>query len=264
MVKVVHRVQPRTTRGERLLRSFGWKDGDAVMLVAESDAHWESVAPAIRANDLTDLMVHRKYTRAELDSAAWLDMSLWQTGYPQPEDGFAYKGLTYHDVCSRCGSKGEQRAPFCMAGEPRWGTRSIMSLHWEYDAVFVKPEVFDEVFEPLGFRSREVHDRRRSILKTVVQVEITERVPLDVRALKGRTCRACGRRRFSPEVLGDRPRLLAPPTSDLSSSREHFGEGLAYFALTIASARLYRALQAAKVRGAEFSVQRLSEAAEGT
>lgn len=111
-------------RCERLLRSLGWRERDGVMLVAESDPSWEQVSSAIRAKDVDVLMVERKYTRRELDAAEWLDLTLCQIGYSQPEDDFddfAYSAVTYDEVCFECGSKGEQCAPFRMSGEPRWG-----------------------------------------------------------------------------------------------------------------------------------------------
>lgn len=235
-----------------------------MLVLAESDPRWARVREGLARKTLESLMRCTEYSSRELGDAAWLEMSPWLHGYPQPEDDYAFLGATYENVCTRCGWRDLQREPFRLHGEPRWGKRGIMSLFWVYDAIFVRPEVFAEVFAVNGYRCREVLSAGGKVLRTVVQVEVPGRVALDVSNQRGRICKSCNHRRHARSALKELPSLLEVPSHDVVLTVERFGEGLENCSAIVVSQRLRRLLGGAKVRGAELSVLRLSEAAEGT
>ena len=43
----------------------------------------------------------------------------------------------------------KQVSPFRMKESPNWGRRSILQMNWLFDEYFVKPEVWNAVFQPL-------------------------------------------------------------------------------------------------------------------
>ncbi len=253
-MKVVHRIIPTGADGEKLLRSVGWGPDDVVFVVAESHHLWERIRRGVEEKSLRSLMSYKEYTPREIESARWLEMSLWLHGYPQPEDDDAYLVATYDRVCATCGRRGDQRAPFRLRGEPRWGRRGMMSLFWIYDAIFVRPEVHAAVFSTYGLACREVLGTRGQSLKTVVQVEVPRSARLDVAEQRGRLCKTCKHRRYARRPLKELPHLLEAPESDVALTVERFGEGLESSSAVVVSGRFYKALQAAKVKGAEFSV----------
>src|SRR5215472_7671401 len=74
------------------------------------------------------------------------------------------------------------------------------------DEFLVKPEMFDKVFRPFGITSRPVLDyKSRSVLRTVVQLEIPLRADVDVANAAYRVCELCGERNYARDSLNYAP-----------------------------------------------------------
>ena len=126
-----------------------------------------------------------EFTEQEIHAARRCNLrSTWQHGYPQPDElNFGYWQTTYDlsDHCSACGIGMRQKAPFQMKGEPKWGRRAILQLHWVLDEYFVTPELWAGVFEPLGVPCRPVTNTKgefpaeliRRLAKAGVQLNVT-------------------------------------------------------------------------------------------
>ena len=128
----------------------------AVCDVAEDDPQWETVRHLLKKYETMDIPF-TKFSDSELSNAKHLAMgSSWHHGYPQPEDDFGYMQLTYdlRDYCEHCGIGAKQISPFRMKKSPNWGRRSILQMNWLFDEYFVKPEVWNAVFQPLGINCR--------------------------------------------------------------------------------------------------------------
>jgi hypothetical protein len=197
-----------------------------------------------------------KFTKREIADAAWLSLEpQWHHGYPQPDElhnGYLKATYDLTEYCPKCGMGKAQNAPFQMKGEPHWGRRGILQMHWADEEYFVKPDVWEATFKPHGIDSRPVLNRRRTMLETVVQLVIEERVSMDVAGLESSTCAACGRVKYGLDGRGPRPALMTEPHGHMARTSETIGAGAAAFGLAYVSQALASAIQAAKVTGASF------------
>jgi hypothetical protein len=231
--------------------------------IDEADPRWPAVAPLVGNLEVADT-VRTEFTNRERDAAAWLSVEPdWHHGYPQPEDDFAYLGVTYDlgDYCDRCGTGVRQVAPFRMAGEPKWGRRGILQLNWVFDEYFVPPEVYAAVFEPLGIGSWPVQNRRGHLLGTVVQLRVDGVVEVDTTGLVATICPKCARPKFDAVRRGPYPGLRGTASGPLVRSDAWFGSGHSGWQLIAASAAVYRAARDAGLRGTTFDPLGASEVA---
>lgn len=140
---------------------------------------------------------------AELAVASWLKIRpLWRNGYPEPLDSdIDYRDVSYSldDYCSKCGLGSKQTQPIRISKRPRWGRRWLMGLHWIYDLLLVRPEIWKLAFEPLGVECTPVANKRGELLDNVVQLRLGEVVELDYQGfdLVPYLCPSCGRQKYS-------------------------------------------------------------------
>jgi hypothetical protein len=231
------------------------QDSFHAFTVAEDDPRWPAVAVwATRHEILTTQRT--KFSTHDLDEASWLCLSSkGNNGYPQPHDDFGYLAATYDltHYCDRCGTGNYQNAPFRLRGEPRWGKRTIFSIHWVYDQFFVRPDYYTTIFEPIGFAAREVLSRGGRRLTTVVQLVIENEVPVAADGYPYEPdCPACGRRKYLPIVRGNFPAPLREPTGVAARTREWFGSGGSARREVLVPQAVRQALVAAGVRGLDF------------
>ena len=192
-----------------------------------------------RRNANITVLGHMEYTAQDLAQAAWLDMlpNNSALGYPQPdnpEDGEPdYLDLTYDrnapGYCPRCNMYKVQRAPFRIKSEPR-AKAGAFGLHWIFDEIFVRPEVYEAVFRPFGLDYWPVlHHRSGRPLETVLQLKIDKisESPRALAAMMGgwvETCPVCHRTKYPPHFPGPPPGFLGPPGPwPVFKSQEHFG-----------------------------------------
>jgi hypothetical protein len=227
----------------------------AVCDVAEDDPRWEIVRSLLKKYQLVDI-TFTKFTDSELCSASHLRMlPSWHHGYPQPEDDFEYKQITYDltDYCERCGIGAKQTSSFRMKKKPNWGRRSILQMNWLFDEFFVKPDVWKAIFEPLGISCRPVLlHKTGEELDSVVQLDIPHFVPLvmDSETYAFERCASCDRKKYK-HVTGFFP---SPQSTDfpLFRSVQYFGSGASANRAVLLSFALYRRIRDAALRGAEF------------
>jgi len=140
-----------------------------------------------------------------------------------------------------------------MTGEPKWGKRGIMQLHWIYDELFVKPEVWGAVFRPAGVLCRPVVNRRGVELRTVVQLVVEEEVSVVTTGLPTEQCAKCGDVRPNQPVRGFFPMMRSRPSQAIVRTKEYFGSGGQSDKCVLVRQDLYRAIEGHGVRGAEYS-----------
>lgn len=223
----------------------------------EADPRWPALmAWRARKGWLDEPLSTAEFTKSELRAAPWLEFSTdWQWGYPQPhEDEFGYRKVTYDDsdFCSGCGVGLRQVAPFRLVGEPKWGCRSVLQLNWVFDELFVRPELWEAVFRPLGVPAREVNNAEGAALNSVVQLVVEDRVDLDMEDHASETCDACGVQKYETVSRGFYPAPLTAPTGAVCRSNQWFGTGASAFQGILASGEVYAAIEAARAKGARF------------
>lgn len=124
-----------------------------VFQIDEADARWPRVAELVRQRSLPD-MVDTVFTDQEILDAEWLRLvPRFEQGYPQPEEGMAWKRLVYDHECPKCGVGYRQKAPFRLAKEPSLAKHDFMTLYWAY-SVFCTPRVL-RALESAGIRGYE-------------------------------------------------------------------------------------------------------------
>jgi len=261
-VEIVHRVGINGNADViAQLRRLGVEPNvDSILVwfdISESAGNWPQVEPWIQRARASDV-VHTEFSDAEIASARWLVPGITQAqGFPQPRDAeFGYREATFDtsEFCETCGVGMRQKAPFQMKGDPNWGRRGILQLHWVSDVFFAKPDVWQSVFKPLGVDARPVTKPSGAILEKVVQLVIDETVPTAVADLPPQVCLICGRAKYNHVVRGRSPAPLIEPPAHLVWSREWFGSGGAADHEVLMSGDLASAVRRAGVRGLTFGV----------
>ena len=265
-MKIIHRIGvggqgPIRTELQRL--GYELKDGCGALHVEESDSRWPKVDELVKKYAKLD-MVTTKFSPSEIASAKFLTLvPEWHHGYPQPDGGFAYEAVTYDGIagCSDCGCLKRQIAPFRFKREPKWGRRSILQLNWVFDEYFVIPDVWEEVFRPLGIGALEVlHAKTEMPLKTVVQLDIPrEDVELHLPTYEFQQCDLCTTKKYLPISRGFFPSFTGKSNSALFRSREFFGSGGSAFNEIFVTQSLCRAMRERKLRGVRFKPVALGE-----
>ena len=221
--------------------------------IRETHKSWPAVRDWIARNRAVD-SVTTQFTAAEIRRADWLMLCpTWHHGYPQPrEDDFGYLQETFDlsDYCPACGTGRRQSSPFMMKAEPKWGRREILQMNWVFDQFFVTPQLWARVFEPAGIPCREVLDRRRRVLQTVVQLDIREEVGIAMADYAPTPCTQCARPKFLPHCRGFFPSPTDPPSAQAVRSRQVFGSGASAHNAVLVSRQLAAKLE--KVRGASL------------
>lgn len=232
----------------------------SVFEIDESDSTWPEIKELLKIKKIGTI-VNTKFTQAEKDSAKRLRLiPTWHHGYPMPDDDFGYRNLTYdsHAVgyCKKCGMGKNQRSPFRMKGEPKWGKKHILQLNWVFDEYFIMTDVFESIFEPLGLRCMPVLKHKTdNELQTVVQLKIEETADSDLR-LEGypsETCPVCNRVRYLPITRGYFPTFIgSQKETHILKSREEFGSGAGADHAVIISNALYRVIVQNNLKGVDF------------
>jgi len=145
-------------------------------------------------------------------------------GYPMP-DNLEYQELTYDmEVhCLKCGMIIVQKDAFRIQKVPK---HKIFGLTWVWDELFVQLDVYQNIFEPLGIKCREVKlYRGDKIIPNIVQLVIPDtEEPLDLHEYSSQICPVCGRIKYEAKVNGFYP-IHQHPLPHLYRSKEYFGDG---------------------------------------
>ena len=232
--------------------------GFTTIVMNEDDPRWPAVERLATRAQAVDIVTTRA-SADELSRAPWLAMlPAWHQGYPQPEHGGGYLAAVYdlREFCDACGVGARQVAPFRLRGEPAWGARHVLQLHWVYDEYFARPDTWREVLQPLGIAASPVlHHRTGEALATVVQLVLGE-VALVNLTLDGHPrhlCPQCWRPKHRPHVRGFLPPFATPPAAPaVVKSQEWFGSGAQAFRMVLVPAALYEAVAMSRIRGVEF------------
>jgi hypothetical protein len=151
--------------------------------------------------------------------------------------------------CSVCGIGAVQKAPFQLVGEPEWGDAGVFCLNWVPDELFVSPEIWRAVFHPLGIGWLPLLDREGHELESVVQLQIDERLPIELPSSAPiETCVRCDRSKHHPRAW---PELSGEGAmggaANAARTREHYGSGAQAFQRIVISRRAYREIRAAGI-----------------
>ena len=266
-MKIIHRVSFTPKIGQlETLREVGVKveesSSSLVKLVAfdieESNSAWPIVESLIKKWNMGDVVI-TKFTMSELKKANSLRMlTNWHDGYPQPDDDFGYLSASFNltEFCDKCGIGKYQDTPIRLAREPIWGKKHILQVHWLYDEFFVLPDVWKNVFKPLGVGCVPVVHHKTGIeLKTVVQLDLDIIADSELQPLNDQPyeiCTSCRRKKYLPICRGLFPSFVATPANQIVKTREYFGSGASAWRSIIISSSLFQQITLHKLKGVKF------------
>ncbi len=227
--------------------------GIGISHVVEGASGWTEACDLIRAWD-GRTTVTTEFTAAEVDGVAHCALQLVHgSGYPQPEDDFAYLEQTYDmsKCCSTCGEGAVQVSPFRVKRTLKWGRNAFLKLNWVEEACFMQRPVWEEHLSRFGIGALPVEDTKGKELDDIIQLDLGPAVPLAMGEGHGIRCGVCGRERFPWHDRGFFPAPISPPDLPLFRSVQRFGVENACANGMIVSAEVIKVIKSAGLRGAE-------------
>lgn len=259
-MEIIHRISYHINSKLQLyLKNIGIvaEKGFTTFEISESDDRWKSVEYFIKQYDVFEY-VYTKFTKKEIHYSNYLEIIPdWHLGYPMPDGDLGYLELTYKldDYCFKCGIGKIQKSPFRMKNEPGWGERHILQLNWIFDEYFIRPEIYNKIFEPLGVEKIPVlHYKTEKELETVVQIKIDRNaeVGLNIYDLPFEKCKECNRIKYLPHTRGMFPKITRDLDNYIFKTKEYFGSGASANKNVIINKELYRKLIENKIKGIHF------------
>lgn len=173
--------------------------------------------------------VETLYTKKEIDNAHLLQyIGNWTNGCPQPEDG--WKELVYDttNMCSECHMGAVQKVPFRLKRKPIWKKKNAFDLEWQYDEIFVRKDIYEIVFKPLGIEYWDVLlYKKETLIEDTVQLKLPiSDVSLDLKDQRHTVCEKCGSIRYYNQIEGYFPNFITPqPHLSICKTQEFYGHG---------------------------------------
>jgi len=234
-------------------RMFAWSSKEDVTFdIAEDDERWEAVNALFRTWGGTHVP-STKFTAAELNSASYLNIN--STWYCISDDEYLDNFEDRSSACNRCGIGRKQIHPYRMRMEPKWGTRHVMQYYGHADELFVRPEVWHDVFKPFGIGCLPVFKKNTDQeLKTVVQLKVDKVSDsyLQTEKLDYEVCSECNQMIFDLVRRGPLPNFQHDPRCHMFKTRERFCPSARVFQEIIISQDLYQAIKKSKIKSLRY------------
>jgi hypothetical protein len=228
--------------------------GLATLEVMEDDPQWPHVQYLAQQFGFID-SIGTEFSKDELSAASSLVIGAWENGFPQPERNYAYLSQTYDltDACSKCGLGRVQVAPFLIKKPPKWGSKAFFQLSWVFDELFVRPDVYREVFYPLSIESWPVIlGSTGELCSDVLQLKISRSIDLDCSQEIATSCNVCGRTKYLPHSVGFFPKPKEIPDESLFRSVEYFGYNFQVYRQVMVTQSMHKTLKDSHPEGLAF------------
>lgn len=105
----------------------------------EGTNNFKELKDEITKTGLLPQIIGSEYEKEDFAKAEWFVIDCGGSQYPQPEDTYLEATFNLHSHCHSCGMGKIQDAPFRLR-TPKQNNLHFVGLHWEYEAMFVKPE----------------------------------------------------------------------------------------------------------------------------
>ncbi|MBP6004773.1 MAG: hypothetical protein KA746_15185 [Pyrinomonadaceae bacterium] len=226
-MKVVHDIGERWKPEQvKALETFGISVSEDVFSYVRVDSAQFELINEILMSYHPVHALGAEFDRIDLDRANWLGLTaLAPFGYPQPQETFDFVDVydTLHR-CLKCGmNRGGQKSPFRIKSDK---TRfQAFQLGWIFDEIFVKRELYEEVFLPLGIKFLPVVIHRSGEMsELVVQLDLPMSSWLfDMSGMRFELCSQCGQKKYVVLPLDFLPPLKGEPPNQIFRGQEYFG-----------------------------------------
>lgn len=187
---------------------------------------YKKLKPYLKKWDVGDGYLGTEFSKKEILAADYCIIDAWSLfGYPMPDNDGSYLYNTYEtkEMCDKCGIGKIQKDDFRAKRVPKYG---IWGLGWIFDEFFVRTDLYEKIFKPLGIACRPLRRCRNGVpyenhVQLVIPI-IDE--PLDLSYYESLTCSKCGITKYHPKTLGYYP-LQEHPLPYIYKSKEYFGDG---------------------------------------
>ena len=196
------------------------------------------------------------YTKDEYNKAQWYSFRpKYRFEYPQPEDDFAYKGVSYNDskFCNNCGGGLTQKDSFRITKTPKWGKRCFLMLNWIEDEIFINTIAKDILVANniTGLNFLEVINHKKNLVfDDIHQIYVKNELKPGLLNLKqsvkeSQNCNVCGSVKYiySGKGLTFKKEIFDNLNYDILKTNESFGEGHICARKIIISKKLYQVIK---------------------
>lgn len=197
------------------------------------------------------------YSKKELDDASWLTIrAKWRSEYPQPEDDYEYKRITYNTqhYCGQCGCGLIQQNNFRLKKTPSWGKRNFLMPNWLHDELFITNAVAQKLNESdlRGFLIRNVdHYRTGEPLSNTNQIHVENYLQKGMIFGEGDIaqrieCTKCGfvkLIRTGTSLIRFPEYAFESVSTDIVKTSEKFGDGFECMSIIIINGKFYNLLK---------------------
>jgi hypothetical protein len=240
--------------------------------VYEDIFSFEKIQNKLKKFDLyRDLL--KEYDKMDMENAQWYIIGTSQYQYPQPEDSYGYRNITFNldNYCPLCGIGKIQNNPYRLKHEPKQKPNLFWGLHWEYEPIFVREEI-KNIFEKekinrIHFSQPVIHKSNKPIerfyqlhIETILEkgfiTDNANTVTCKINNEEGRNkndeLKCCGRIKYNSCRILEFDKKIFSHGNDFCLTNEYFGSGLSAYRRTIISKKIYEIIKKYKLRGLEF------------
>lgn len=231
-MEIIHRIGITASKEQQIiLQDLGvWIKEVNVFTTFEISEHtaiYAQLKPLIDQWNLMDISV-ASFDSHEMNNAAYLAFrDCWANGYPMPDQNIGYKSMVYdtNQSCVACGVGLVQKAPFQLKNKPSWKKKKVFMLHWIYDEIFIRKDVYDRLFQPLNINCRPVLlHKNQAILEDTVQLILpiaNHDLPLPSQPFV--VCDSCGQKKYTLITRDYFPSYHQNPEFEIFKTKEYFG-----------------------------------------
>ena len=232
------------------------------LLISESNPKWPVLEEAIDSFDVLH-SVELKFSKKDIRNAPWCELGVTSHfGYPQPENDFEYKNVTYvsGSACDTCGVGAVQSSPFRFRKEPSQKRSHLLQLNWVFDAFFASVEARNDIeaagLSGMTFGPIVLHKTGKVIAKRF-QMHVAEILPpvVDTSRLTIEVCSECGNTKYNCPT-GEMLKITEPKINselDIVKTSEWFGSGGGGFRIVVISQRFANIVLDKRWRGISLS-----------
>lgn len=250
-----------------ILKELGYEfysDKIGRIFIYEDDPKWPSIQkiiPKLKCSHLSGL----PFSKKDIECSQFFYLRTSETGYPKPEDD--YLQITFDDrngcpggdlsrfkpVIRGCGQGYLQKAPFRLNKPSGMKSKQVFGIHWQFDVVFARIDIYEAVFAPLGVGSLPViHHKSGNYFSDFVQLKIEEEIDFHVDDLPYQIeCEYCGKVKYMYNLVGLRP-APTQTNSHIFRSKQEFGSGFMSYKLVYISKELYNLMKHHRIHNCAF------------